>query len=348
MPSTKTKTPSLVSRPTAVIIGAGASVDFGIPLGSELYDLAASSLKKCKREWEEAVNEKWISSTPALLAYFQGVQPFTELVKLSTNEEGGASLTLISRLLELMEMAPVYSLDTLALENPEYLKICKLLTAQIIADKVNSSLLSKRDGRIQPKEWEFAKRTIRIGGETKNNWINLFVSMMRSAKRARPDTKFNFISFNYDGIVENVMRKLWALPSEDIGQFDDVARFCYPHGRLPWVTGTDNVTSLNSAEYESSILFAHNKEHKEGFPDAIAAIKASQDVISLGFHFAPENINSLSLSEIAKGKNLTYQNYAGNRGLDERISRLPFAYAKPFSGSIADAVVQGYCGELPS
>lgn len=337
-------------RPIAVILGAGASADFGIPLGGGLYDKALSYLSDFETEWKEAFEKLILPDSNRMRAYFQGSEPYQTLFDNSFHDDGSASLNRISDLRALMEKAPVYSLDTLALENPEHVKICKFLTAYCLAETINPNLFEKIEGYNEPKEWDFLKRKINTNTTEGHidNWLHLFVSMMRAAKRENPDTQYNFISFNYDGIAENVMKHLWSLPSDNLGPFEDTTSFFYPHGQLKWKSDARGITRLDISDFEEAILFAHNKEHKDGFPPAIKALEESEQVFSLGFNFAPENIASLDLLKASEKKSLVYQNFDKNEGLDNRIQKLKFSSTERFSGPIAAAITRGYLGDLPS
>ena len=75
-----------------------------------------------------------------------------------------------------MKKAPAYSLDTLALENAEHVKMCKFLTAQILAEKINGCLVEKDPrGFLCWKEWDFLMRELSgDGGSSGNkNWLHL-------------------------------------------------------------------------------------------------------------------------------------------------------------------------------
>ncbi len=313
--------------------------------------MAGKCLSDHKRNWKTALEKVSHPTTQAVLNYFQNAEPYTTLIKMCTDEQGRASLNPVEELETLMKKAPVYSLDTLALENAEHVKICKFLTAHILADKINRCLFKKdSNGYLQEKEWDFLMRKIPAAGSDGGvqNWLHLFVSMMRNAKRANPKTRYDFISFNYDGIAENVMRQLWSLPSDDLGPFEEAASFHYPHGRLQWVNKPGGPTRIAIDNYEECILFAHNKEHKEGFPAATEALQVASIIISIGFNFAPENVESLEMQKVVADKKLIYQNFDKNEGLDRRIESLPFTEVSRFHGPIAAGIMRGYLGELPS
>ncbi len=338
---------------TAIIIGAGASADFNLPLGDELYQKAAKTLEDFERRWKLITEKHFGIKTPEMRRYLSNNSTYMALFDLCTdNDSGRAHLHTIQNLRQIMALAPAVSLDTLALENPEYRSHCKLLTASILANAISGQL--KLD--TTTNDWAILNNRIpqknsNLGAQTsglRHNWIHLFASMMRNSISKNSGTHFSFISFNYDCIVEKVLEKVWNISSRNIGNLADLANFYYPHGKLSWSEKHDKSVTFDISSYENSILFAHNKEHKDGFPAAIDALNDAERVISLGFHFAPENVLSLNLKKAAEEKPVIYQNFANNEELDRRVHELPFNDHKSFSGTIADGLLQGRLGELPS
>lgn len=242
-----------------------------------------------------------------------------------------------------MTSAPAYSIDTLAMENPEYLGLCKAIVAELITAGVRKQIeLDEAEGR---EVWGFEKRSIPVQAGMASNWIHLLASMMRNSLQHDPTHRFKFVSFNYDRIAEMVLRRIWSLPSRQLGHFQDVIEFTYPHGKIAWNVDLGGRSTLKPRE--SEIVFAHNKEDAQSFETAINFLDDADLIVALGFHFAPENVRSLSLARRAFGKRLIYQNYANNRGLDERVAKLGIVDPRKFGGPIADAIVQGELGELP-
>jgi hypothetical protein len=338
---------------TTVVIGAGASADFNLPLGGELFDEALSILKNHDAEWKNIFKKLPYPTLDTILNYFGGTEPYTTLIDLCTNEAGRCSIDPIRELASIMERAPVYSLDTLALENPEQIEFCKFLTAYIIINNMEGNLGTREN----PGDWNYLQRKLtsfrNSGSETSSstdlNWIHLFTSMMRNTLQKSPNDKFHFISFNYDGIVEQVVKKLWQLSTRDMVPVEKAVTFCYPHGRLHWIDKSNQLMRVTIEGYSQNILFAHNKENKDGFSAAQDAINNSDTIIALGFHFSPENLSSLDFYNLAKGKSVIYQNYDSNDGLRNRVKNTPsLADIKEFNGPIPNAILQGKLGELPS
>lgn len=328
-------------KQTTIILGAGASVDFGQPLGSALYDLALDKLKGFRSDYRIRDEADSFFDYGRVKSWCQQ-DPFRRALFDECGNDRGYDFGPMFALIDLMEEAPAYSIDTLALEKPEHLNLCRTLVAQIIASSIKKQILQSDDGS---EVWNFSKRI--IPGTSNTNWLHLFVSMMRNAIRRDADQRFSFISFNYDKIAETVMRRVWSLASQDMPGFDSFVEFTYPHGQIDWII--DGQMRSRFGGDASKIVFAHNKGDTGSFKEAREYLERADVIISLGFHFAPENIRSLFEEDgTVVGAELIYQNYDSNMGLDRRVAELGFGANGRFTGRIADAIVQGQLGELPS
>jgi len=327
---------------TTIILGAGASADFGMPLGSALYEHALRQLRSFYSEITDIQRNDPFFDLNKCRAW-AAQNSFRDCLFNTLTTEKGFDPKRVKSLVALMGSAPAYSIDTLAMENPEHLGLCRAMVAELITAGVRKQIrFDEGEGR---EVWNFELRSVRAGADVAPNWIHLLASMMRNTLQADPSHQFRFISFNYDRIVEMTLGKIWKLPTRSLGKFDDVVAFTYPHGKISWEVNSSEQSSFKPLQ--SEIVFAHNKDDLTSFETAISFLDEADVIIALGFHFAPENVRSLSLGRRAMGKRLIYQNYANNRGLDERVGRLGVVDPRKFSGSIADAIVQGELGELP-
>lgn len=327
---------------TAVILGAGASADFGLPLGSALFDIAFDKMKKFRAELREASGRAFWDYTKCI--GWANADSFRKtILSVCESEDQKINFDPALELTDLMQEAPAYSIDTLALENPEYLALCRVIVARLIIDSLQRQIVKDERG---DEIWGFAHRKVPSSSGMISNWVHLFVSMMRNSIRKEPDQSYLFISFNYDQLAEKIMRRIWAKPSQNIGALDQFARFTYPHGKISWGLGDRGASRLSVAE--SELVFAYNKSGLDAFAEARDFLSEAEQIVSLGFHFAPENIRSLFPEDMGPHAALTYQNYEGNKGLDRRVEDAGFIDARSFEGSIAEAINQGELGELPS
>ena len=332
---------------TTVILGAGASADFDLPLGDGLLDLAEEQLVGFKRKFEahQERSPGWQWNHLHDLFYQDLVKK--ALVKTLERSQSN-SVGPLFELITVIQRTSAYSIDTLALENPEYLEICKTLASGILTSKIQGNLQIDRTGT---EIWNFAERKITnsFSQGQQANWIHLFTSMMRNAYTQNREKRYKVISFNYDKIFEMTLRRVWGVSTRELIDIDEFVEFTYPHGLIDWTIDT---SSRSRFSYDSShIEFAHNKSDKTSFDLAREFIADATDIISLGFSFAPENIDSLGLKEsvelLTTEPTLIYQNFDGNLGVNRRVNELPVE-AIEFRGPISQAIQQGQLGDLPS
>lgn len=334
---------------TVVVLGAGSSADFGLPLGDALYDQALDLLNALALNWKRRSNDDPFFGYHKMVQLvesekrFRVLRPFME----SENRNGQRSIDLmpIQDVIRRMEVAPAYSLDTLALEYPESEGIFRVLCAYLITEAVRSGI--EEDSHHAEKS-RFHMRQIRSPSEKSKmipNWIHLFCSMVRNQLRRDPAQKLGVVSFNYDRVFEKVATSVWESPTAKIGNFGEVFDVRYPHGKIYWEQNSVGISELNVAA--SKIVFAHNKSANYQDDGAHDMIQSADKLIFLGFHFSPENIDTLGLRN-CEGKHVVYQNYSDNPGLDSRVDALNFNPAVRFSGSIHQAILDGVLGDLPS
>lgn len=334
---------------TTIVLGAGASADFGMPLGSELYKRALEGLRNLQYEWSVRNRADSFFDYHAMVGFMKADPVRKVFLPYVLSEKDGRSninLNRIFRIISVMEKAPAYSIDTLALEYPEETEFLRTLTAREIISVIEAQI-SLDENHNEYRIWE--NRMI-PDPTTKSasiaNWMHLLLSMIRNSVARQPDQKFNIVSFNYDRIFEKVATAIWNGPSRKIGEFHELFKIYYPHGKIYWEIDQANKSSLSIEQ--SDIIFAHNKPEHFGAEESALAVGQANKLIFLGFHFSPENIQTLELDEYSPGANVIYQNYDNNIGLDRRVQEIGFSQLQKFNGPIADAILQGELGELPS
>lgn len=335
-------------KQTTVILGAGASADFGLPLGDGLLDIAEEQLASFKSKFEEYTERRPDWQWAGLRDFFYDDPVKKALVK-TLEESRSKSVKPLFDLINVIQRTSAYSIDTLALENSEYLEICKTLASGILTSSIQENIHIDQTGT---ENWKFDQRKIynsKSQDQTQANWIHLFTSMMRNAYTQNRSKRYKFISFNYDKLFEMTLRRVWDVSTRKLIDIDSFVEFTYPHGLIDWTVDTSGRSHFS---YDSSqIEFAHNKTDKNSFDLARDFIAETTDIISLGFSFAPENIDSLGL-RLSDGLSVTqptliYQNYDGNQGVNRRVSELPVD-AVEFRGPISQAIQQSQLGDLPS
>lgn len=314
---------------TTVILGAGSSVDFGLPLGGELFDQALILLNSAVREWTNAREGDVFFDYNRAAQLFRSRPDLRELLPVVHTDDGNGRYRMeidpVVRAIATMDHSPAYSLDTLALENPNDEELFRLLTAHLIIAAVRASI---EDNNGQ-ETISFFKRRIpnpRAQGQMVYNWIHLFCSMVRNEVTRDENTEYSVVSLNYDQVFERTARSVWTTSERDIGEFTDVFKVLYPHGKIHWDTLPNSQSSFSVDE--SEIIFAHNKPADFDPTATTEQVIAADRLIFLGFSFAQENVETLGLLEIDPATEIVYQNFGNNRGVDNRVKAIGFKNAQ--------------------
>lgn len=333
---------------TVLVLGAGASADFGLPLGDALYDQATSLLSSFVAEWYDKEEKDSFWNYQRAVSFVQGHKRCSHLLPhvLRNLPNGSQQINIqpIESLLGAMKVAPAYSLDTLALEYPEHTDIFRTLCATLIIEALAKRITRDRSGS-EIRQFELRSLSNPKDQSTVSNWIHLFCSMARNEISAGTSSGYGVVSFNYDRLFEKVGGAVWRIPTRTLGDFNSIFDIRYPHGKIHWDTDSRGMTQFEVQR--SNIIFAHNKPGDYANDGAADLVLQAEKLIFLGFHFSPENISMLRLKE-CRPKLVIYQNYADNRGLDNRVKSIGFETVQKFTGSISNAILQGELGELPS
>ena len=324
----------------AIIVGAGASVDFGLPLGRSLLTEGIGLIQDFRSKWRKLSKQnRGFFRLDDLLAAFSTNEEYSWLLDMCKDDRGSYSLSVVQDLVTSIENAPIYSLDTLVLERPELEEVCQRLTYLVLKRHIRAAT-SVEHGVL--KEVSFFKPILK---DKTDNWIHAYFSVLRNRLSVTPSSRVAIISFNYDMIFEKSLRKLWEFPSRDLGTFDDRFEVLYPHGCMEWNVNSSDLRFLGD---HSGIVFAHKKKEARSIDRIQTIIGSASEIVSLGFAFSRENVDTFGLRKHDSSAILRYQNYDENPGLDARVDQQKFAFVERFNGGIAPAIWRGAVGDLPS
>jgi len=276
----------MFANPTVFVIGAGASVEYGLPLGSTLKERIASAVRYRFKE-DGLVQD--------------GDESLLNAIKQQFNNEKATVDLYIAAGRELAASMPIHASIDEALyywsANREAVQLGKIAIAkQILETERNSSLCENREtGRVD----------VPRGG-----WIWPFLSMTVGSDLTREQAEQAFanvtlINFNYDRTVEQYL--YWAL--QQYGQLSaDVAanavtslKQIRPYGfigNLPWQEnpgppfggskGGDDLFSVAKS------IRTYTEQQYEGTDQKIdQALDSARLVIFLGFGYHPQNMGLL-------------------------------------------------------
>jgi hypothetical protein len=276
----------MFANPTVFVIGAGASAEYGLPLGSILKDRIAS-----------AVRYRFKEDGPLQ----DGDETVLNAIKRQFNSKKATLDLYIAAGLELAASMPMHASIDEALhywsDNPEAVQLGKLAIANEILEKErNSSLSENREtGRVDVP---------------RDGWLWSFLSMTLGSDLTREQadqafTNVTLINFNYDRTVEQYL--YWGL--QQYGRVSagvaakavDSLKQIRPYGsigNLPWQEnpgppfggseGGDDLFSI-----AESIRTYTEQQHKGTEQKIDQALESARLVIFLGFGYHPQNMRLL-------------------------------------------------------
>jgi len=337
-----------------VIVGAGASCDFGLPTGAELYGHILKDACRCVADYEsrefgpvefarlEGHGAFWEKPLPYLLntelhARHGGPLQFGDGYKKAL----GGKVARIRKLIGTLETSTAETIDEFLTLNPSHVDLCRLLLAQRFYRLTHEH----RNAALHPKSY-----VSRFAASGERNWIHLFINAFKTnfVRGRRPAGIIDIISFNYDPILKRVLTECFDGSENSIGPWTNYFRLFQPYGcfDLPDAPSSPEKTIRSWASCLKVI-------GRDVVCDSAVQLSVGQAdyIYAAGFNFARDNCKLIELER--RNQMIFYVNYDGNPGLDDRVSRYSDV-AKPFRGTqsegmtVARAIGLGLVGELPA
>lgn len=297
---------------TVFVVGAGASAEFGLPVGTALLQTIKESSQfqfdhgifpsKGNRLIFKAVSDKYLGDNRALNLAFQ---TFAD-IRLGV-ETAGSIDEYINR----------YSDDSMIAE------LGKVLIAHSILEAEGKSKLMPSSGRdVDGVEWQ----------STADTWIATFVRALFDGVRATELEKIGegitIICFNYDRCIEFYLEH--AIMRAYRGVDRDVARkivsnisIIHPYGwlgdlgQLPFGAPLDRIKLYEVSD--SLVTWSESvDDRKDQLEIMRGKIAAARNLVFLGFAFASQNLKLLDPSLSEKAANVVNV-YATGYGLSADV-----------------------------
>lgn len=276
---------------TVIVIGAGASVDFGFPTGPELNGLIALAVSTKLDEWR---NIRW--TDPAVdeaLRSWEGISP-NEFYEASQAINEGIHF----------HPSPDDYLFAMGADKA-IVAAGKVGIATAVLQKERSSWLAKLNDTDDPQ----------VGAklvEKKAAWpLQLLGYLSPGLRAAEVDRLFSdiaFVNFNYDRCLEHALyhgvKRSHRLSSEDAASVIRNVKIVHPYGKiadLPWEARRD-VVPFGGAyrgllpEIAGRIQTLTEAHHTDEELSEIAQLMAeARRIVFLGFGFLKQNMALLSV-----------------------------------------------------
>lgn len=292
----------MFTKPTVLLVGAGASAEFGLPTGVGLYE-AASREDETQSATSDTRADQFLTS-------------FWEYIRFSNqHKEQNDFRELVSRL----NQSHAYSIDLFAYYNPSFAAITKHYTVWRLY-KEFFQLEDYRDQFGDPRQRlarSYRWRSPKVGhsAAARNNWLGELANSWLSGAKSIGDLARNqltFVTFNYDPIIEETFP--WIVrQNERFAETPDelMPKVVHVHGALD----APSLETLTASDYQRSatrIKFISDTidSQSDAVHEALKVLKSAARVYSVGFAFEQLNLDLLGAG--TWGARTIALNYDGN------------------------------------
>lgn len=317
---------------TVIVIGAGASAEFGLPTGRDIFNHIAVPENPTRSSDLKELTGRYG-------AFDQNFERFYK--KRSVSQFDTSDLDF---LLSMGRQGYHGSIDLLAIRNPSIIKIAKILCSWSILSK----MYSRTEGQVEgyrathpPIVYKMNSfwRNPRIGGY--NNWIGTIAEkFLREANTIEDleENKLSIVSFNYDTIFLDALTHFVTLDEifQDLPH-EIIPKVHHVFGELPPIQSV--IKRNDIVEYAQNIKFMEEVASKR--PNSIEVIRnkvsSAKKILLVGFDCHRKNTDLIGLNET--GADIYAINYNGNEELKIRlIEGLGLAEKHIMSGTIENPI----------
>ena len=361
---------AITDENAVLIVGAGVSAPFGIPVGGEFIGLIAEAIAR-EVKLLDSNNELHaaVFDPPAFWKY-----PVHGTVLLPFIQQNGTVLDpsglaqerqRLGQLAELLRNQTAETIDDFIVENPSVADIAKMAAAALmLVRSYSSSALPLTPIKFEVRDFFAAigtGRTVR-----RRNWVHLLINLVRHGIRREtvsPANKIRIVTFNYDTILEYILEGQFPNTERERAHWSEFIEIVHVHGQFAQLKPISHPSEV-AREWAAGIHVVNEADP----PPAVVAsrararelIQSCNELYAAGFAFAGPNCELLGLSDRAKKHGpqeiqVNYCNYDGNAGVRatvERLFRDRIVNEAPVSGggvlSVENWIRAGYLGEQPA
>ncbi len=293
---------------TVFVIGAGASAEFGLPVGAGLMEqIKLNSMFRFDISLMEGV--------PAIL------NALRERYESREVEERLTAMREIHRSIDLA--GSIDEFINRHYNDPLIAEVGKLQIAYAISNAEAKSILAGTKWNDEPFDWERLKPT----------WIRTFAQLLfegiRNDEVENVGGNITIICFNYDRCIEQYLSSAIVRTFKDVS-FDQARKIVsrmkiiHPYGSLgalsalPFGREPQMLYDIS----ENLVTWSESAE-SERRSEISSAMMDATTIVFLGFAFAPQNMGLLKLRTVRKRRELDYpvEVYATGFGYDDVIDR---------------------------
>jgi hypothetical protein len=307
-----------------IIIGAGASADYGLPLGNGLWKRI---IKDCE-QLPEHLSQFVKNTSRRADSYFhhvrEGDPKAFAFFSLMRDLHGNIDLGQAGALSQTVKQAHVQdNVDEFVRDHPSVKRYMQALTAGNLFQDLYERENGTSHWRLKPHLFDPVRSVFPTPGLVQKieNWIRQFVGLCRNhLQRVRGGNDLlpvTVISFNYDRLFETVLREFWAKSEKSYPDLGRCFEFIYPYGAFselkqqitgagPWLLEQSEQIAIMHDEPSPQQRMAHE------------ALDLADQIFMVGFSLSDSNMEWLDF-DANHGRKVMAQNYKSE---DKRLERL--------------------------
>lgn len=350
---------SIVDKNSVLILGAGVSVPFGLPLGGQLITLLKSQLilevRAIDNKYRNYIEfAKEVNFNNSLQYRSFDKFPISSVIcynafihdQVTGITSASKAITELTGLITLLNDQTSETVDDFIVENPSYSNAMKIAISCLFFNRLYE--------RINPEQFYTLKallaRTLPMPkvenpNHTVRNWTHLLINIVRQGLRngnVSSGNKVQIISFNYDSVLEHVLDLQFGNTEKDYDNWREYIEVMHVHGKMDDLEGRAHRPFEICNSWAGVISVVNEYET----PDELVELRKNARIIvtnatniyACGFAFSGPNCRLLGLNEPIPEmpkRTISYANYDGNIGLRKAIQRfenLPFRQPTGING----------------
>ncbi len=300
-------------RKTTLVLGAGASKSFGLPLGKELKETIADDL-----------NIMFDSGSEQRSGSYEIVEALRTMVKNESGRSGDINPHRIAAV-QISESMPLsLSIDEFIERHKDNTLMAdcgKLAISKAILEAERNSSLSSDEN--QPGKIDF--------NLVADSWLASFMDgLTRGRGKGELEKIFEnvyIINFNYDRCVEHFcfswLMQMYSLSEAEASEVMSTIRIFHPYGKLGSLRYENANQAIPFGGKTSSRRLLQMSERLKTYSESIEEdaalmqmryeLEQSDKLVFLGFGFHQQNMDLMQLSETASRPSIRY--YASTLGI---------------------------------
>lgn len=289
----------MLAKKTVFIVGAGASVELGLPIGEglkpKIIEALAASPNNAQRSFASEAVEAAVMSYVNENDYGERQQAY---------ERMKAAAIIIRKALPFALSIDQF-LDSRR-DQPEVVRMGKIgIAAAILVAERDSSLGGKSTGAISEgaTAWNSALESSGV-----KSWHMKLVQLITAGKSrdqiAEALEEIAFIVFNYDRCLEQyIYRALWMYYNDEFGDVNDVIKklnVIHPYGQVGYLHWQSTVPVVAYGDTDGDLrkiadsILTFTQSEQCGVADEVKSlIERAETVAIMGFGFLPQNVSLL-------------------------------------------------------